>query len=92
MLLAALLVLSGVAIATLLITHSPAAVGLVVVPLLLLLGVKVHKEGPPRLTGWQLVVALAVLGAVAIVVLWITPAPEVLKAVLEALGSALGAS
>jgi uncharacterized membrane protein HdeD (DUF308 family) len=46
---------------------------------------KSGKPQPPRLTGWQLVVALGVLGAVAIIVLLVTPTPEVVTAVMEAL-------
>ena len=45
---------------------------------------------PLRLTGWQLVVALGVLGAVAIIVLLVTPAPEVVTAVLESFAGILG--
>jgi hypothetical protein len=48
------------------------------------------KARDPRLNSWQLLLAIAVVGVIAVAVLWLTPAPEVVQAVLAALVQILG--
>jgi Flp pilus assembly protein TadB len=90
-LLIALIVVAAVALVTLWMTGSPEAAVVVVAPLMIIIGVDsvdrvregndrvrqgTFEGNRPYLTGWNLLIALIVVAAVALVTLWMTGSPE----------------